>query len=85
MAEYYKRVDKASYEYATLSEPDGAFTDRGKVFILYGPASKIDRKNNKSGEVTETWIYTNSVRTIFLFTIEEAGRYRLTTVQPLRK
>lgn len=85
MAEFYKRVDKASYEFATLNEPDGAFTDRGKVYILYGPSNKIDRKNNKSGEVTETWIYTNSVRTIFLFTIEETGRYRLTTVQPLRK
>lgn len=85
MAEYYRRVDKASYSYATLIEPDGAFTDRGKVYILYGEPTKIDRKTNKAGDAVETWIYTNGVRTVFVFTIEEDGQYRLTTVQPLRK
>jgi GWxTD domain-containing protein len=85
MAEYYKRVDRASYEYATLNEPDGVFTDRGKVYVLYGPPTRVDRKNNKSGEVTETWTYTNKVRTVFVFTVEQSGRHRLSTVQPLRK
>lgn len=85
MAEYYRRVDKASYSYATLIEPDGAFTDRGKVYILYGEPTKVDRKTNKAGDAVETWIYSNGVRTLFVFTIEEGGQYRLTTVQPLRK
>lgn len=85
MAEYYRRVDKASYAYATLKEPDGAFTDRGKVYILYGAPTKIDRKTSKGGDQIETWIYTNGVRTVFVFAIEDGGQYRLTTVQPLRK
>lgn len=85
MAEYYRRVDRASYSYATLLEPDGAFTDRGKVYILYGEPTKVDRKTNKAGDAVETWIYNNGVRTVFVFTIEEDGQYRLTTVQPLRK
>ena len=85
MAEYYRRVDKASYAYATLIEPDGAFTDRGKVYILYGGPTKIDRKTNRDGEQVETWIYTNSVRRLFVFKVEDAGSFRLTTVQELKK
>lgn len=84
MAEYYLRVDHAYSEYATLQEPDGVFTDRGKIYVLYGAPTKIDRKVSKSGESNETWIYTNKVRKIFVFTIKETGQYRLTTVQPLR-
>lgn len=85
MAEYYRRVDKASYAYATLTEPDGAFTDRGKVFVLYGAPTKTDRKITKDGEQAETWIYTNSVRRVFVFKVEDSGLCRLTTVQQLKK
>lgn len=85
MAEYYRRVDKASYAYATLIEPDGAFTDRGKVYILFGAPTKIDRKTDRDGDQVETWIYTNSVRRVFVFKVEDAGSYRLTTIQQLKK
>lgn len=84
MMEYYQRVDRAYSEYSTLQEPDGVFTDRGKIYILYGAPTKIDRKVSKSGESSETWIYTNKVRKFFVFAIKEAGQYRLTNIQPLR-
>lgn len=85
MAEYYRRVDRASYDYATLKEQDGAFTDRGKVYILYGAPTKIERKSDKAGQALETWIYSNSVKTLFVFSAEKSGSYKLVTVQPLKK
>lgn len=85
MAEYYRRVDHASVAYATLMESDGVFTDRGKIYILFGEPTKIDRKTNKKGEQTESWIYSNAVRQMFVYTIDDNGRYTLTTVQHIKK
>ncbi|MBM4178418.1 MAG: GWxTD domain-containing protein [Ignavibacteria bacterium] len=85
MTEYYRRVDRASYDYATLKEQDGAFTDRGKVYILYGAPTKVERKSDKTGQAIETWIYNNSVKTLFVFNADKSGSYKLITVQPLKK
>lgn len=57
MDEYYKRVDYAFLNFQTVTEPDGAKTERGKVFILYGKPSNIERVIDKDGVVTETWLY----------------------------
>ncbi|MEJ5285762.1 MAG: hypothetical protein CH6_3127 [Candidatus Kapaibacterium sp.] len=57
MEEYYKRVDFAYLNFQTVAEPDGAKTERGKIFILYGKPSDIQRIVDKDGVVTEHWIY----------------------------
>jgi GWxTD domain-containing protein len=43
MAVYFKRVDYAFVNFRTLKEENGALTDRGKIYILYGKPSNIER------------------------------------------
>lgn len=57
MDEYYKRVDYAYLNFQTVYETDGAKTDRGKIFILYGKPSEIQRILSNDGAVNEIWIY----------------------------
>ncbi|MFN3781527.1 MAG: GWxTD domain-containing protein [Candidatus Kapaibacteriota bacterium] len=57
MDEYYKRVDFAYSNFQTVYEIDGAKTERGKIFILYGRPSDVQRILSKDGEVVEIWTY----------------------------
>jgi len=57
MDEYYKRVDYAIINFQTVAETDGAKTERGKIFILYGKPSEVQRTIEKDGSVIENWIY----------------------------
>ncbi len=57
MDEYYKRVDYAFLNFQTVYETDGAKTERGKIFILYGKPSEVQRILSKDGEVVEIWTY----------------------------
>ncbi|MGQ9819693.1 MAG: GWxTD domain-containing protein [Candidatus Kapaibacteriales bacterium] len=58
MEEYYNRVDFAYFNFQTIDEPDGAKTDRGKVYILFGKPSSISRELEKNGKVNEVWNYS---------------------------
>ena len=75
MMQYFTRVDYAFFNFSTLGERDGAQTDRAKIFILYGPPSKILDKNidNKKGIV---WIYENLKKT-FTFQVISSGFIKL--------
>lgn len=57
MEEYYRRVDYCYFNFQTIYEQDGARTDRGKIFILYGKPSYVNRDMDLNGIVTETWVY----------------------------
>jgi GWxTD domain-containing protein len=56
MEEFYQRVEYAINNYSVLSRQDGAETDRGKVYIVYGMPEKIER-TSKDNKVIEIWIY----------------------------
>ncbi len=58
MNEYYNRVDYAIRNFASLSNRNGADTDRGRIFIKYGKPAKIERSSNENGKVVELWIYS---------------------------
>lgn len=62
MFEYYNRVDYAIKEFRSISNKNGAKTDRGMVYIKFGEPDKIDRTSNSQGEVIEIWTYTKSQR-----------------------
>lgn len=82
MATFYQRVDFADFNYATGRMLDGSNTDRGKVYILYGPPTKIERTFIPGDAPTETWTYTNNVAKIFHF--EEHGSvYKLSDIQQI--
>ncbi len=57
MAVYYNRVDFAFFNYQSISEPDGAKTERGKIYILYGKPTSTSREIDKDNVVREIWYY----------------------------
>ena len=66
--EYFKRVDYAN-EHFRAGFKDGWKTDRGRVFIVYGPPDDIERHTNEvNTKPYEIWTY-NSIQggVIFVF------------------
>jgi GWxTD domain-containing protein len=59
MTEYYRRVHYAFVEYRSPETPNGQDTDRGEVYIKYGPPNSRNRAFPKKGKVIETWTYNN--------------------------
>jgi GWxTD domain-containing protein len=59
MTEYYNRIHFAYVEYSSPENPFGQETDRGEVYIKYGPPVTRDRSFPKKGKVIETWTYNN--------------------------
>ena len=66
MSEYYKRVDYASKNFASISNKKGFDTDRGKIYIQFGKPKRIERSSNNEGKVVETWYYDQQKRFIFV-------------------
>lgn len=78
MAEYYRRVDYAYFNFKTLEQRDGTRTDRGKIYILYGPPTTIDRQMQPGASPREVWTYRNAVNRQFIFANGgTTGAYRL--------
>jgi GWxTD domain-containing protein len=82
MATFYQRVDYAAFNFTTSRMLNGATTDRGKVYILYGPPTKIERSFIPGDAPTETWTYTNNVGKIFHFE-EHGSEYKLSNIQEI--
>lgn len=59
MTEYYNRVHYAFVEYSSPENPNGQETDRGEVYIKYGPPNSRERTFPKKGKVIETWSYND--------------------------
>lgn len=70
MTEYYRRVHYAFVEYRSPEIPNGQDTDRGEIYIKYGPPNSTDRTFPKKGKVIETWTYDNRS-----FVFEKAGGF----------
>jgi GWxTD domain-containing protein len=78
MVEYYHRVDEAIRQYSTVKERDGYKTDRGRIFILFGPPTEVDRSLLPGQPVREIWTYQN-LRKRFVFTEKnKSGNFILT-------
>ena len=82
MATFYQRVDYADFNFATGRLLNGATSDRGKVYILYGAPTKIERTFIPGDAPTETWTYTNNVGKIFHFE-EHGSEYKLSNIQEI--
>ena len=65
MTEYFRRVDYAIFNFKTLNEANGVKTDRGKIYILYGPATSTER-NLTENKALEIWKYAH-LKKIFIF------------------
>jgi GWxTD domain-containing protein len=83
MAEYYRRVDHAMRTFGTMRAPDGSRTDRGRVYIIFGPPTSMDRNLDPVAGFQETWTYEKQ-RKRFVFTDQnKSGNYVLTSTAGL--
>ena len=82
MEQYYSRVAIANKNYSHYT--DGWKTDRGMVFIMFGPPSNIDRHPfDSDAKPYEIWYY-NDLNYQFLFVDQTGfGDYRLDPSTPL--
>ncbi len=77
MYEFYKRVDYAILNFASVNNRNGSETDRGKIYIKYGKPDKIEREYSELNDITEIWIY-KKINKKFIFTDKSGlGNYIL--------
>jgi GWxTD domain-containing protein len=77
MNEFYTRVDYAIKNFSPLSKKNGADTDRGRIYIIYGMPKKIERTSNKYGRMVERWIYEKPDRIFEFVEKDGTGNYTL--------
>jgi GWxTD domain-containing protein len=79
---YFQRVDEAFFRFTNTQAgiPDGAKTERGKVYILCGAPSSIETTTLPNGFIAERWRYTNAVKKEFLFEVQPNGNALLKNV-----
>lgn len=76
-AEYYRRVDHARVEFRTFEGKDGATTDRGRIYIKYGPPSDVTREMSEYGASIEIWRYEAKDKTFRFVDKSGLGNYQL--------
>jgi GWxTD domain-containing protein len=81
MAVYYSRVDYAFFNYQTINEPDGAKTERGKIYILYGKPTSTSREIDKDDVIREVWYY-DRLHKKFVF-VSKDGKFFLESITNL--
>ncbi|OGU45704.1 MAG: hypothetical protein A2X68_04725 [Ignavibacteria bacterium GWC2_56_12] len=81
--EYYRRVDEAIRKFSTRGEFDGYKTDRGRILILWGTPSSMNRVFRPNTGPREIWTY-ESLRKRFIFSDpSRTGEYVLTQTEDL--
>jgi GWxTD domain-containing protein len=83
MAEYYYRVDDAMRKFSTARENDGYKTDRGRIYILYGPPPKSDRILQPNSGPKEIWFYEKLHRRFIFIDPARNGNYILSQAENL--
>jgi GWxTD domain-containing protein len=83
MAEYYKRCDHALESFSTLRQADGIRTDRGKIYVLYGPPTRSERVLNLDSAPQETWYYDSLSRKFVFVDQSRSGNYKLLSSEKL--
>ncbi len=77
MTEYFRRVDQAYLKFRTLYESDGVTTDRGKVYILFGPPEETQRVMNRDEPPMEIWYYPSLSKTFRFVDTQRNGNMRV--------
>jgi GWxTD domain-containing protein len=78
MEEYYQRVAYANRQYGHYTE--GWRTDRGMVYIIFGPPSNIERRPfEKNSKPYEIWTYYELNREFVFVDASGFGDYKLQT------
>jgi len=83
MAEYYYRVDESMRKFSTAKENDGYKTDRGRIYILYGPPPKSERILQPNSGPKEIWVYEKLHRRFIFIDPSRNGNYILSQAENL--
>ncbi len=84
MAEYYRRVDYSLFNFQGIAEPDGAKSERGRIYILHGAPTRVEKNiPATSGQAQEIWTYSNKVNKQFTFELNTSGVYKLKEIKDL--
>jgi GWxTD domain-containing protein len=83
MAEYYYRVDEAMHKFSTTGEGDGYKTDRGRIYILYGPPEQTNHLLQPGSAPTEIWTYDRLKRRFVFIDPTKTGTYVLSQAENL--
>jgi GWxTD domain-containing protein len=75
MNAYFTRVDEAKTKFATIYHADGALTQRGKIYILFGQPDTMLNELKESKPI-ERWEY-KKLKKQFIFEITTPGEYKL--------
>ena len=63
--DYYSRIDYANKAFKSFQE--GWMTDKGMVYVVFGPPNTIDKQNNyNDGRIYERWSYINNREFLFV-------------------
>ena len=77
MTQYYRRVDYAGRTFGTLKQADGFKTDRGRIFVIYGPPTKTERTLSPAAGYQEVWIYERLHKKFVFIDENKTGNYIL--------
>lgn len=83
MAEYYRRVDYTVSNFATIGQENGLKTDRGKIYVLYGPPTKNERLFSPNSPPHEIWYYENIGKKFIFKDESRTGLYKLEAIEQL--
>ncbi|MFM8568684.1 MAG: GWxTD domain-containing protein [Candidatus Kapaibacterium sp.] len=78
----FLRADEAAVTYQSAIEPNGIKTERGRVYILYGPPDTIRSQRASADGQRETGAYTSRLQRTVVFDIDDRGVYRIRSVEP---
>jgi GWxTD domain-containing protein len=81
MVEYYRRVDHTQRMFSSMREFDGYKTDRGRIYILYGPPSRTERTLDPSAGYQEVWYYEGKSKRFTFVDQSKSGKYTLVSSQ----
>ncbi|MCR4437834.1 MAG: GWxTD domain-containing protein [bacterium] len=77
--EFFRRVDFANRQFTVLlSERDGWRTDRGRIYIIYGPPTEVEREPTQlDSPAYEIWYYRHLNRRFLFADRNGTGDYQL--------
>ncbi len=79
-AEFYERVAYAN-EHFSLTGDDGWRTDRGRIYIIYGPPDDVEHQTDQQFQEYEIWRYTNLNKEFVFWDRNGSGDYELVRSQ----
>ena len=81
MNEFYTRVDYCEMNFKNLAGNGGAKSDRGKIYIKYGPPDLVNRDTNNQDKIAESWTYNKLQKNFVFVDIDGTGNFTLANGQ----